>query len=87
MRTKLSICMHGMILQVYGYQIKEVCKSRDTFVLPRFGDNLPRKPQEKHWHMVNIPSQDVCEYNACNAAFSLPHVGYPNSFQAIDFQS
>ena len=37
--------------------------------------------------MVNIPSQDVYEYNACNAAFSLPHVGYPNLFQAIDFQS
>ena len=36
--------------------------------------------------MVNIPSQDVYEYNACNAAFSLPHVGYPKLFQAIDFQ-
>ena len=37
--------------------------------------------------MVNIPSQDVYGYNACIAAFSLPHVGYPNLFQAIDFQS
>ena len=37
--------------------------------------------------MVNIPSQDVCEYNACDAAFSLPHVGYSNLFQTINFQS
>ena len=37
--------------------------------------------------MVNIPSQDVYEYNACNAAFSLPHEGYPNLFHTIDFQS
>ena len=37
--------------------------------------------------MVNIPSQDVYVYNACNAAFSLPRVGYPNLFQTINFQS
>ena len=47
----------------------------------------PESHRKKHWHMVNIPSQDVCVYNACNAAFSLPHVGYSNLFQTINFQS